>query len=149
MASPTQLAKVNEVAILRTYRHLLRATYIAFKGMYRYDFWTAECLLTYRASQLTHQTGDTPTLTASRRFARDSFNTSRKLENGSVEAGQAIAHAQSVTKILRENVVQGTDMGADKYKLNIHQHTERGDNATAKAMQGSVRSFKDIKNAQF
>lgn len=33
MASPAQLAKVNEVAVLRTYRHLLRATYIAFKGM--------------------------------------------------------------------------------------------------------------------
>lgn len=148
MASPAQLAKVNEVAVLRTYRHLLRATYIAFKGMHLYALTTTDCL-TQCTHMLIHPSGDIPTLTASRKFARDSFNTSRKLENGSVEAGQAIAHAQSVTKILRENVVQGTDMGDDKYKLNIHQHTERGDNATAKAMQGSVKSFKDIKNAQF
>jgi complex III assembly factor LYRM7 len=40
-------------------------------------------------------------------------------------------------------------MGNDKYKLNIHEYSERGDNATAKAMQGSVKSFKDIKNSQF
>jgi complex III assembly factor LYRM7 len=45
--------------------------------------------------------------------------------------------------------VQGKNMGGDKYKLNIHEHSERGDNATAKTMQGSVKSFKDIKNSVF
>lgn len=57
---------------------------------------------------------------------------------------------QSVTKILRENVVQGQHTGeGEHYKLNIHEHTERGDNETAKKMQGSVKSFKEIKDAQF
>lgn len=58
---------------------------------------------------------------------------------------------QSVTKILSENVVQGKHDGkeGERYKLNIHEHTERGDNATAKKMQGSVKSFKEIKNSMF
>jgi complex III assembly factor LYRM7 len=90
-------------------------------------------------------------LTASRKFARDSYDISRTLEPGSEKVDDAIKHVQSVTKILRENVVQGKHKGGDNehYKLNIHEHTERGDNATAKKMQGSVKSFKDIKNSMF
>jgi complex III assembly factor LYRM7 len=45
--------------------------------------------------------------------------------------------------------VQGKHKEGEHYKLNIHEHTERGDNATAKKMQGSVKSFKEIKDAQF
>ena len=103
-------------------------------------------------SQVTNvlETGDQNTLTASRKFARDSYDLSRNLEPGSEQADDAVKHVQSVTKILRENVVQGTHKGeGEHYKLNIHEHTERGDNATAKKMQGSVKSFKEIKDAQF
>lgn len=49
-------------------------------------------------------------------------------------------------------MVQGTHKGGEDeqhYKLNIHEHTERGDNATAKKMQGSVKSFKEIKDSMF
>ncbi|KAM0714417.1 hypothetical protein Q7P37_010204 [Cladosporium fusiforme] len=115
----------DKAALLATYRQLLRATFIAFKG-------------------------DVPTLQASRQFAREAYNTSRGLEAGSEQQDDAVKHVQSVTKILRENVVQGQHKGdGEHYKLNIHEHTERGDNETAKKMQGSVKSFKEIKDAQF
>jgi complex III assembly factor LYRM7 len=101
-------------------------------------------------SQLTiPDTGDQTTLTASRKFARDSYDLSRHLEPGSEQVDDAVKHVQSVTKILRENVVQGKHKEGEHYKLNIHEYTERGDNATAKKMQGSVKSFKEIKDAQF
>lgn len=94
--------------------------------------------------------GDVGTLAASRSFARESYEASRNVEPGTKEQDDAIKHVQSVTKILRENVVQGQHQGdGEHYKLNIHEHTERGDNMTAKKMQGSVKSFKEIKDAQF
>lgn len=62
---------------------------------------------------------------------------------------EALNHAKAVTKILRENVVQGTQVREDTYKLNIHEHTERGDNATAKKMESRVLSFKDLKAQRF
>ena len=34
-------------------------------------------------------------------------------------------------KILRENVVQGRNVGQQQYKLNIHEHTQRLDNDVA------------------
>lgn len=99
---------------------------------------------------LTLLQGDLATLSASRQLARESYDTSRNLEPGTQEQDDAIKHVQSVTKILRENVVQGEHKGdGEHYKLNIHEHTERGDNMTAKKMQGSVKSFKEIKDAQF
>ena len=82
-------AEANRTHVLATYRHLLRATRIAF-------------------------TGDTETLTASRRFARTSFDANLRLEVGDVGTAQAIEHAQGVTRILRENVVQGKHKGGEK-----------------------------------
>lgn len=73
------------------------------------------------------------------------FRESKNMPIGSHQAGEALAHAQSVTKILRENVVQGKNIGGEKYKLNIHEHTEKGDNATTKKMESRVKSFKDMK----
>ena len=65
-----------------------------------------------------------------------------------METGQAIEHAQGVAQILRENVVQGRNTGGDTYKLNIHEHTQRSDNATASKLKGTKKSFAEIKNAQ-
>ena len=73
----------------------------------------------------------------------------RSLQSGSIEASQAIEHAQGVAKILRENVVQGESKGNDHYKLRITPHTQRLDNATAKELKGTTKSFTEIKNAQF
>lgn len=73
---------VNRIAVLHTYRHLLRSTRIAF-------------------------TDDEPTLKAARTFARQQFRDGKRLEPGGVEAGHGIEHAQGVSLILRENVVQG------------------------------------------
>ena len=58
-------------------------------------------------------------------------------------------HAQGVTKILRENVVQGQHMGEEKYKLNMHEHTQRLDNDTAGNLKGTTKTFKDIKSQTF
>lgn len=88
-------------------------------------------------------------LPAARSQARESFIKNRKLESGSNEATQAIQHAQGVAQILRENVVQGENRGGEHYKLRITEHTQRLDNATAKELKGTTKSFKQIKDAQF
>lgn len=61
------------------------------------------------------------------------------------EIQRGLAHAQSVTKILIENVVQGRNTSGNTYKLNIHDQTERGDNETVKKLDSRTRSFKDMK----
>ncbi|RMY16994.1 hypothetical protein D0866_13594 [Hortaea werneckii] len=124
--SPGEIAH-NRSVVLATYRHLLRATGIAFRGLL----------------------GDNDTLVASRKLAHESFAKNRRLELGGVEAGQGIEHAQGVAQILRENVVQGKNTGGENYKLNIHEHTQRLDNETAKQFKGKTKTFKEIKDASF
>ncbi|EME41189.1 hypothetical protein DOTSEDRAFT_73572 [Dothistroma septosporum NZE10] len=114
----------NTTVVLATYRALLRATRIAFAS-------------------------DTPTLRASRDFARQQFRENRTLKAGSPEAAQGVEHAQGVTKILRENVVQGKNVGGEKYKLNIHEHTQRLDNDEAGRLKGTKKSFREIKESIF
>jgi complex III assembly factor LYRM7 len=93
---------------LAAYRHLLRSTRIAFQG-------------------------DIPTLLSARYEARQKFESNRSLSSGSNELSEQIKLAEEVAKILRENVVQGqaVDDGS-KYKLRIHEHTERGNNEDIK-----------------
>ncbi|KAK8192702.1 Mitochondrial zinc maintenance protein 1, mitochondrial [Zalaria obscura] len=115
-------SKQNKIAALATYRQLLRATRLAFEGDYQ-------------------------TLYNARSFARESFNQNRGLEGGSIEAAQAIEHAQGVTQILRENIVQGASSGpGDTFKLRLHEHTERGDNDTIRKLKGTSKSFASMKN---
>jgi complex III assembly factor LYRM7 len=95
---------------------------------------------------------DTRTLTASRRLAHAEFNRNRKLESGSIEASNEVERAQGVARILREHVVQGRKVGGEdeeRYKLNIHEHTQRLDNETATKLKGTTKTLKEIKNAQF
>jgi len=97
---------------LVAYRHLLRATRIAFNE-------------------------DIPLLTSARKQARSTFLTNRSLTPESPESIAAITHAEDVAKFLRENIVQGQKVeGDEKYKLRIHEHTERGDNDTVKMPNG-------------
>ncbi|KXT05530.1 hypothetical protein AC578_3712 [Pseudocercospora eumusae] len=117
--TPIEIA-TNRYAVLSTYRHLLRATRIAFNG-------------------------DMPTLSASRVFARSEFHKNKSLKPDSTEAAQGIEHAQGVTQILRENVVQGKNLGNEKYKLNIHEFTQRLDNEAATTLKGTRKSWKDVK----
>lgn len=98
---------------LQAYRQLLRSTRLAFAG-------------------------DTPLLHAARTEARNSFQANAALSVDSPEATAAIVHAKEVAQILRENVVQGKKEGEDLYKLNIHEHTERGDNDTIKMPDGKT-----------
>ncbi|KAF1812805.1 hypothetical protein P152DRAFT_395925 [Eremomyces bilateralis CBS 781.70] len=94
---------------LAAYRHLLRAARIAFEG-------------------------DAYRLTAARKAARDGFESSRALKPDSEEAVNNIVHAEAVSKFLMENLVQGKAMDgeAERYKLRIHERTERGDNESIK-----------------
>ncbi|KAF2198940.1 mitochondrial zinc maintenance protein 1, mitochondrial [Delitschia confertaspora ATCC 74209] len=98
---------------LQAYRHLLRSARIAFQG-------------------------DLPTLSAARSQVRSQFESNRSLESGSEELSKQISHAEEVAKFLRENVVQGTPVEEDpgRYKLRIHEHTERGDNEDIKKGKG-------------
>lgn len=78
---------------LAAYRHLLRATRIAFVG-------------------------DLNLLHASRLQARSGFDDNKSLEPSSVEATKAVEHAEGVASVLRHNIVQGvTEPGSDKYSM--------------------------------
>ena len=69
---------------------------------------------------------------------------------GGREAAEAIEHAQGVTKVLRENVVQGKrkEGEAETYKVRIHGETQKFDNEKTKLGKGTVKSFREIKDAQ-
>ena len=45
--------------------------------------------------------------------------------------------------------MQGKNVGGDKYKLNIHEHTQRLDNDTAGQLKGTSKSWREVKDAQF
>lgn len=102
---------------LAAYRHVLRATRIAFQN-------------------------DKPLLLAARHQARHDFRRDSGLEGPAIKT--AVDHAEGVAQTLRENVVQGQlqpgggGIGGSKdvYKLNIHEHTEKGDNDTVKNPRG-------------
>jgi complex III assembly factor LYRM7 len=65
------------------------------------------------------------------------------------EIDDAIQHARDVGTIIRENVVQGKyDEGKERYKLNIHEHTERGDNDTIKAPPPVIKGRNTLRNAK-
>jgi len=98
---------------LQAYRHLLRSTRLAFAG-------------------------DAPLLHAARAEARNGFQQNVTLSPGSPELAAAVAHAEEVAQILKENVVQGKKEGDNLYKLRIHEHTERGDNDTIKMANGKT-----------
>ncbi|TID25150.1 mitochondrial zinc maintenance protein 1 [Venturia nashicola] len=109
---------------LAAYRNLLRSTRIAFQG-------------------------DIPTLLSARTAVRDNFNKNRTLPSSSPEFTEQIQYAQEVAKILRENLVQGraVDGDGDRYKLRIHEHTERGDNDSIKTAgkKGKIDSLAGVK----
>ncbi|KAI9781249.1 MAG: Mitochondrial zinc maintenance protein 1, mitochondrial [Peltula sp. TS41687] len=90
---------------LAAYRHLLRATAIAFQG-------------------------DMRMLEAARREARKQFDQNRNLSSDSEEVTKAIGHAEDTARILKHNLAQGrqAERGTQRYKLRIHEHIERGDN---------------------
>jgi len=96
---------------LAAYRHLLRSTRIAFQG-------------------------DLPLLHAARQEARNGFQKNSAILVEDPALASAIAHAEEVAQILRQNVVQGKHDGDNKYKLRIHEDTERGDNDTVKMPNG-------------
>ncbi|KAF1978540.1 mitochondrial zinc maintenance protein 1, mitochondrial [Bimuria novae-zelandiae CBS 107.79] len=99
---------------LAAYRNLLRSASIAFRG-------------------------DMRMLSAARLEARKNFENNRGLASGSEEYTKQITHAQEVAKFLRENVVQGQAIDAEgRYRLNIHEHTERGDNEDIKKGKGNT-----------
>lgn len=134
---------INRFAVLATYRHLLRATRLAFKGTFPHSPIPP-------TPPLTIPLDDQTTLSASRSYAKAEFGKHRRLESGGVLAGQAVEHAQGVAKILREHVVQGKMQGEDgRYKLNIHEHTQRLDNDTAGHLKGTTKSWREVKDAVF
>ncbi|KAH8178848.1 hypothetical protein LIA77_00367 [Sarocladium implicatum] len=90
---------------LPAYRHLMRAARIAFGG-------------------------DQPTLAAAQIQIRNEFRQKASLPLDDPSIPDAVEHAEAVARVLRENVVQGRAQEGKEhmYKLNIHEHTERGDN---------------------
>ncbi|KIW08300.1 uncharacterized protein PV09_01218 [Verruconis gallopava] len=108
---------------LAVYRQLLRSTRIAFNG-------------------------DTRMLLSARKLAREGFEANRSLSNPE-EIQNAIQHAKDVGIILKQNVVQGKyDEANQRYKLNIHEHIERGDNETIKNPPPIIRGRNTLKNAK-
>lgn len=58
---------------------------------------------------------DTRLLHAARLQARDAFRSRASLPSDDPAITSAIEHAESVAKILRENIVQGEHVGNNKY----------------------------------
>ncbi|KAL7780055.1 hypothetical protein CFE70_010076 [Pyrenophora teres f. teres 0-1] len=112
---------------LVAYRNLLRSARIAFQGKPQH--------LVHVSHMLT-LVGDMNTLFAARTETRKHFEENRNLRVGSEELESALVHAKEVAKFLRENVVQGQAADEDKYKLRIHEYTERGDNEDIKKGKG-------------
>ncbi|EPE35828.1 hypothetical protein GLAREA_05166 [Glarea lozoyensis ATCC 20868] len=96
---------------LATYRQILRSARIAFQG-------------------------DAPVLQAAKKEARSAFQRYKDLSPNDPAVIAAVEHGEQVAKILLENIVQGKNIGEDRYKLRIHEHTERGDNDTIKMPNG-------------
>ncbi|CAN8099961.1 unnamed protein product [Discula destructiva] len=100
---------------LPAYRSLLRATRIAFQG-------------------------DERVLTAARAEIRANFRAKAALPPSDPAVPPAIEHAEAVAAFLRANVVQGRREGQEEelYKLNIHEHTHRGNNDSIKSAGGGT-----------
>jgi complex III assembly factor LYRM7 len=90
------MAKVlTRTEVIQTYRYLLRSMGIAFQG-------------------------DTVTLQAARKEARNRFEANRNLTVDAPEALEAISEARNVGKFLRENLVQGVkDESSDTYSIDV------------------------------
>ncbi|SPQ19169.1 de22e387-cfa8-44e9-a029-3350d88cb560 [Thermothielavioides terrestris] len=101
------------MAALQAYRNLLRATRIAFDG-------------------------DTRVLNAARQQIRQGFRDKASLPASDPSIQPAIQHAEEVARFLKTNLVQGKLEG-DKYKLRIHEYTERGDNNSIKLANKNVK----------
>ncbi len=100
-------------------------------------------------------TGDLPVLNAARQEARNAFRKNASLREGDPKLALAIAHAEDVSRILKENIVQGIKTDDERYsefvlekgdketlmadwkiELRMHEYTERGDNDTVKLPNG-------------
>ncbi|KAJ4147112.1 hypothetical protein LMH87_001659 [Akanthomyces muscarius] len=92
-----------------------------------------------RAARLAFQ-GDAPILVAAQSRIRGEFRSKQSLDPKDSSVNEGIEHATQVAKVLRENVVQGKKMDGEeaKYKLRIHEHTERGDNESIKMTGAGV-----------
>ncbi|ROV88449.1 hypothetical protein VSDG_09241 [Cytospora chrysosperma] len=97
----------------QAYRHLLRATRIAFAG-------------------------DERVLSAARDQIRTGFRDKASLSPSDPAVAPALQHAQEVAEFLKANLVQGRKEADDRYKLRIHEYTERGDNDTVKIAGGKT-----------
>lgn len=119
-------AAQNRSVVFATYRALRRAILFTFRG-------------------------DLPLYTSAVNQVRASFRDHMGKESGSTEVTEAIEHAQGITKMLRENVVQAKQSEKDPnlYKARITEETQKFDNEQTKLGKGTVKSFKEIKNAQF
>ncbi|KAK9465865.1 mitochondrial zinc maintenance protein 1, mitochondrial [Lipomyces arxii] len=111
----------RSIAVLSTYRNLLRATRVAFEN-------------------------DTRLLLAARQQARDGFEAGKRELSGNdadlEEIDRRLEHAVGVALVLRTNVVQGErtkkDEDEDVYKLRIHKYTEMGDNESVKGGKSNL-----------
>jgi hypothetical protein len=73
-------------------------------------------LIHYLSSHpLTPKPGDIPLLTAARAEARNNFRKNASLRPEDPAVAPAIAHAEEVARILKENIVQGKHEGDDMY----------------------------------
>jgi complex III assembly factor LYRM7 len=137
--------EAHKFIVRATYRHLFRAMGVAFKGI--------QSLGNVRHFEITcsHVPGDFDTDRSAREFARKSFREDPMTEPGTQIMAQRIEHAQGVTKILKENIVQGklAEKKPDTYQLRFTKDTQRLDNEDTRKLKGTTKSFKEIKNAQF
>ncbi|KAK4156793.1 hypothetical protein C8A00DRAFT_40808 [Chaetomidium leptoderma] len=101
------------MAALQAYRHLMRAARVAFEG-------------------------DARVLDGARQSIRQGFRDKASLPASDPSIQSSIQHAEEVASFLKANLVQGKREGS-KYKLRIHEMTERGDNDSIKLGNQNIK----------
>lgn len=119
---------------LAAYRHLLRATKIAFQGILASSPWASFANTSFL--------GDAHLLHAARGQARNGFNKQRSLDASSKEAADGITHAEGVAEVLKHNVVQGQQVeGSDKLSAQRHMGWKQWAAANTEIRTTNTRAY--------
>lgn len=122
--------------VMSSYMRALRATRVAFKGkiisVFSFFFFSKENIETVFNTIRTEDTnkyiGDTTVFNASRQKIREQFRN----PDLSKELEARLKEMDEISTFLMRNIVQAKKAEENKYLLNIHKHTELGDNESVK-----------------
>lgn len=120
---------MSRIQALSAYRNALRATRIAFEGELSLFFLSGIPITNKNI-------GDVALLNASREQIRQGFHKPDLKKTDE----KRIKELNDIAKFLVSNIVQGKKNESGKYKLNIHEGTELGDNESVKKAKQQLQA---------